>query len=59
MQILKNDFERVVAVSCNYSDIKRLLSNYLSLNAGIWSQELVNKVLILAMDVDRYSRAQI
>ena len=52
-------FERAVAVICNYSDysdIKRLLSNCLS--AGIWSQELVNKALIQAMDVDRYSWAQ-
>ena len=47
---------RVVTVSCNsFSDIKHLLSN--CLNTGIWSQELVNKALIQAMDADRYSWA--
>ena len=50
---------RVVTVSCNsfhYSDIERLLSN--CLNAGVWSQELVNKALTQAMDADRYSWAK-
>ena len=50
---------RVVTTSCNYfnySDIKTLLSD--CLNAGIWSQELVNKALTQAMDADRYSWAK-
>ena len=51
---------RVVTVSCNsffrYSDIECLLSN--CLNAGIWSQELVNKALTQAMDADSYTWAK-